>query len=275
MAITADFHLHSNYSGDGKSPMEDIVKSAINRGLKQICFTDHNDINFPYENTGDEPGMFDLNTDAYLYDIIRLRQKYEGQLKIGFGVELGMQTDAFRENAIYAKSYDFDFIIFSCHVVNKIDPYYPIYFEGRSEEEALREYFQCILDNVKMFNNYDVLGHLDYAIRYAPETDKNYSYFKYKDLIDKILETVIDNGKGIEVNTAGIRKYYLKDVHPNTDVLRRYKELGGEIITVGSDAHTAGWEGADFDRAYESLKAAGFEYYCTFENRVAEYHKLG
>ncbi len=254
--------------------MEDIVKSAIERGLSQICFTEHNDIDFPYENNGDAYGMFDLNTDSYLYELIKLREKYADKIQIGFGVELGMQTDAFRKNAIYAKSHDFDFIIFSCHVVNKRDPYYPNYFEGRSEEEALREYFQCILDNVKLFNNYDVLGHLDYAVRYAPQTDKNYSYAKYKDLIDKILETVIDNGRGIEVNTAGIRKYYLKDVHPNTDVLKRYKELGGEIVTVGSDAHTAGYEGADFDRAYEALKAAGFEYYCTFENRIASYHKL-
>ena len=138
----------------------------------------------------------------------------------------------------------------------------------------MREYFKCILDNVKLFNNYDVVGHLDYAIRYAPETDKNYSYYTYKDLIDKILETVIDNGKGIEVNTAGIRKYYLKDVHPNTDILKRYKELGGEIVTVGSDSHSAGYEGADFDRAYDALKAAGFEYYTTFEGRIASYHKL-
>ncbi len=273
MAITADFHLHSTHSGDGKSKMEDIVKSAIDRGLTQICFTEHNDIDFPYDERTRE-GMFDLNTDSYLYELLGLREKYSDKIKIGFGVELGMQTDAFRKNAVYAKSYDFDFIIFSCHIVNGLDPYYPQYFEGRSEEEAMREYFKCILDNVKLFNNYDVVGHLDYAIRYAPETDKNYSYYTYKDLIDKILETVIDNGKGIEVNTAGIRKYYLKDVHPNTDILKRYKELGGEIVTVGSDAHSVGYEGADFDRAYEALKAAGFEYYTTFEGRIASYHKL-
>lgn len=273
MAIKADFHVHSTFSGDGKSPMEEEVVSAINKGLTHICFTEHNDIGFPYCGKDDE-GLFDLNTDSYLYELLRLRGIYGDKINIGFGVELGMQTDVFRENAVYAKSYDFDFIIFSCHIVNKRDPYYPEYFENRSEEEALREYFQCILDNVKLFNNYDVVGHLDYAIRYAPETDKNYSYFKYKDLIDKILETVIDNGRGIEVNTAGIRKYYLKDVHPNTDILKRYRELGGEIITVGSDSHTAGYEAADFDRAYEALKAAGFEYYCTFEGRIASYHKL-
>jgi len=274
MAILADFHLHTTHSGDGKSSMEEYIQSAIGKGLKHICFTEHNDIGFPYENTVDAEGMFDLNTDSYLYELIQMRNKYENQIKIGFGVELGMQTDQFRPNAIYAKSYDFDFIIFSCHVVNKRDPYYPEYFEGRSEEEALREYFQCILDNVKLFNNYDVLGHLDYAVRYAPETDKNYSYFKYKDLIDPILETVIDNGRGIEINTAGIRKYYLKDVHPTTDIIKRYKELGGEIITVGSDAHTSGWEATDFHRAEEALKAAGFDYYCTFENRIATFNKF-
>ena len=145
---------------------------------------------------------------------------------------------------------------------------------NKTEEEIIREYFQCILDNVKLFNNFDVLGHLDYAVRYAPETDKNYNYLKYKDLIDPILETVIEKGKGIEINTAGIRKYYLKDVHPTTDIIKRYKELGGEIITVGSDAHTAGWEATDFHRAEEALKAAGFDYYCTFENRIATFNKF-
>lgn len=272
MPILYDQHVHSNFSGDSKALMEDEIKSAIQKGLKGITFTEHNDINFPY--IPGEEGMFDLNKDSYLYEIIRMRQKYEGQIQIGYGVELGMQQDSVRENAVYVKNNDFDFVIFSCHVVNKSDPYYKQFWEGREEEAALREYFNCILENVKLFHNFDVLGHLDYAVRYAPETDKNYSYDKYKDIIDKILETLLENENGLEVNTAGIRKYYLRDVHPYNDILKKYKQLGGEKITVGSDSHTAGYEAADFDRAAEALKLAGFDYYCTFENRIATYHKI-
>lgn len=272
MAILADYHVHSTFSGDAKSDMEDIVKAAISGGLKEICFTEHNDIDFPYPKG--EEGMFELNTDSYLYDLLSMRRDYGDKLKIGFGVELGMQTQIAQANADYSKEYDFDFVIFSCHVVNGKDPYYPEYFEGRSEEEALREYFECIRDNLKIYKDYDVVGHLDYAVRYAPNTDKNYSYKQYRDIIDEILETVIRDGKGLEVNTAGIRKYCLKDVHPVTDILKRYRELGGKIVTVGSDAHAEGDIGADFDRAERALKAAGFDYYCTFEKRVPAFHKI-
>lgn len=273
MAILFDQHLHTTFSGDSKAPMEEVIKSAIGKGLKGLTFTDHNDIDFPY--IPGEEGMFDLNTDSYLYEIIKMKEKYADQIDIRFGVELGMQTDVFRKNAMYAKAYDFDMIIFSCHVVNKKDPYYPEFWDGRSEEEAMREYFQCILDNVKMFHNFDVLGHLDYPVRYSPETDKNYSYDKYSDLIDRILETLIENGNGLEVNTAGIRKANLRDVHPYNEILKRYRQLGGEIVTVGSDSHVVGQEGADFDRANQALLSAGFDYYCTFDKRVASYHKLG
>lgn len=274
MKILADCHVHSTFSGDGKSEMEDIVTAAINKGLCELCFTEHNDLCFPYENTEDPEGYFDLNTDSYLYEVLLMREKYWDKIKIGFGVELGMQTDAVEANRSYAKSNDFDFLIYSCHIVNKKDPYYPAYFEGRSEEAAMREYFQCILDNLKLYKDYDVLGHLDYAIRYAPNADKNYSYSQYSDLIDPILSTVIADGKGIEINTAGLRKHNLKDVNPNTDILRRYRELGGKIVTVGSDAHSAEEVGADFDRAAQVLKAAGFDYYCTFERRKPSVHNF-
>lgn len=272
MAILYDQHLHTTNSGDSKAPMEEVIQSAIAKGLKGLTFTEHNDIDFPY--IPGEEGMFDLNTDSYLYELIQMKEKYAGQIDIRFGVELGMQTDVFRKNAVYAKAYDFDFIIFSCHVVNGKDPYYPQFWADRSDEEAMHEYFQCILDNVKMFHNFDVLGHLDYPVRYAPNKDANYSYDRHRVLIDRILETLIDNGNGLEINTAGIRKSNLRDVHPYNDILKRYKELGGEIVTVGSDSHVVGQEGADFDRAAEALKNAGFDYYCTFDKRVASYHKL-
>ncbi len=272
MPILTDFHMHSSFSGDSQTPMEDMIQKGIELGLTHMCFTEHNDFDFPI--TEETPkGMFDLNVDAYLYDLLGFREKYKDKISILFGIELGLQPQVLRQNSILAKSYDFDFIIGSSHICNKKDPYFPPFYEGRSEEEAYREYFESILENIKKFSNFDVYGHLDYVVRYGPNKDHNYSYTKYRDIIDAILELLIDMGKGLEINTGGL-KSGLKEFHPCTDILKRYKELGGEIITIGSDAHTCDVLAAHFDRAYEVLKACGFQYYTIFEKRVAEFKKL-
>jgi hypothetical protein len=146
-------------------------------------------------------------------------------------------------------------------------------YEGRSEEEAYSEYFRSIIDNIKKFQNFDVYGHLDYVVRYGPNKDANYSYTKYRDLLDKILELLIDNGKGIEINTGGVCKD-LRELHPCTDIIKRYRALGGEIITIGSDAHKPQNICGYFNRAEEVLKECGFKYYTIFEKRVPEFKKL-
>lgn len=276
MSIKADFHLHSSFSGDSTAPMEEMIKQAISLGLTYLCFTEHNDFDYPTPPGNKESvqeNVFLVNTDSYLYDFIRFREQYKDQIQLLFGVELGLQPHLLRENAVYARSYDFDFIIASSHVCDHRDPYYPPFYEGRSEEEAYRSYFNSIIENVRKFDNYDIYGHLDYVVRYGPSRDKDYSYEKYKDLFDTMLSLLIGNGKGIEVNTGGYRKG-LKELHPCTDVLKRYRELGGEIITVGSDAHEPGHIGADFEVAAQILKECGFQYYTIFRGRQPEFIRL-
>ncbi len=271
--IKADYHMHSHFSGDSTEPMELMVQSAIQKGLTHICFTEHMDMDYPVSDKTPE-GMFLLNTDSYLYDLLKLKNKYAEQIKVAFGVELGIQPHLQKELAVYARSFEFDFIIGSTHVVKREDPYYPSFYEGKTEEEAYRSYFEENLLNLKKFQNFDVYGHLDYVVRYGTYQDANYSYDKYKDLFDQMLTLLLEKEKGIELNTGSLRRG-TKDVSPCTDVLKRYKELGGEIITIGSDAHTAADIAADFDRAEEILKSCGFKYYSVFENRMAEYKKLG
>ncbi len=272
MAITADFHLHSNFSTDSHTPMEEMILKGIELGLTHMCFTEHMDLHFPI--TEDTPsGSFIVNTDSYLYDLITYREKYKDKIKLLFGIELGLQSQYRMDISKYAKSYDFDFIIGSSHLCHGKDPYYPAFYEGRSEEEAYREYFGSILDNLKAFHNFDVYGHLDYVVRYGPNKDKNYTYEKYKDILDAILSTLLEKEKGLEINTGGIRKG-LRELHPLTAVIKRYRELGGEIITVGSDAHVPGRISEGFDRAAEILTACGFRYYTVFENRIPEFKKL-
>lgn len=270
--IKYDSHMHSYHSFDSKEPMENMVLKGIELGLKGICFTEHQDIDFndPHE----EPGAFSLNADAYLYELLMLRNKYEGKINISFGVEMGFQPHLRRELALYAKAYDFDFIIGSMHLLGGLDPAFPDYYDDKNDEDVYRAYFKEMQEGLKVFSNFDVLGHLDYIVRYGKTKDANYSYDKYKDLIDPILEKLVDNGKGIEVNTGAIR-HGLKDLNPTRDIVKKYRELGGEIVTVGSDAHNINYLASGFDVAEQFLLDCGFKYYTSFEKRVAEFHKLG
>lgn len=270
MSIVADSHLHSSFSGDSDADMESMVLKAIDLGLKKICFTEHQDFDFIY--TKDEPSdYFEVNTDQYLYHLLGLREKYKNQITVNFGIELGMQTDIARKNAIYAKSHDFDFIIASSHLCNKKDPYLQEeFFGGRDEKEAYHEYFAYMYECIKTCMAFDVYGHLDYIFRYGPTKMENVTFDEYKDDIDKILKLLINNEKGIEVNSSGYA-YGMNGPHPNKDILKRYHELGGEIITVGSDAHKPEDIARNFKEVEELLKECGFKYYAVFDGRMPEY----
>ncbi|MBO5292565.1 MAG: histidinol-phosphatase HisJ family protein [Lachnospiraceae bacterium] len=272
MAIKADYHMHSAFSGDCNTPMEEMIRQAVSLGLETICFTEHQDFDYPVTEETPE-GMFTLNTDSYLYDLIRLKEKYADQIEVCFGVELGLQPHLAKELARYAKSYDFDFIIGSTHLCRRQDVVYPEFFEDRTDEEAYREYFEDVFTNIKKFQNFDVCGHLDYIVRYGMTRDRDYSYQKYSDLFDRILTYLIEQEKGLELNTGGLKRG-MKHPNPCPDILKRYRELGGEIITIGSDAHTPDAIAYEFARAAELLKDCGFDYYSVFRNRTAEFKKL-
>ena len=272
MPITADYHLHSSFSGDSDTPMEEMILKGIKLGLTQMCFTEHHDLDYPA--TDAHPaGFFELNPDSYLYDFLRLKEKYAGQITLCFGVELGMQPHIARRNAAFAKAHDYDFIIASSHLCHGKDPYYPSFYEGRNQEEAYLEYFESIPENLKAFSNFDVYGHLDYVVRYGPQKDAGYCYEKYSVIFEQILQRLIEMGKGIEINTAALAKG-LREPNPCIGVLKRYHKLGGEIITTGSDAHTPEQIAYAFDRAADLLKDCGFRYYTTFAKRSPSFHKL-
>lgn len=272
MPITADYHIHSSFSGDSDAPMEEMILRGIHLGLKRLCFTEHNDFDYPI--TEEDPaGKFALNPDAYLYDFLTLKEKYAGQITLCFGLELGLQAHLTRQNAAFAKAHEYDFIIGSSHICNRKDPYYPTFYEGREQSAAYREYFESILDNLKGYSNFDVYGHLDYVVRYGPQKDEGYSYEIYEDILEQILKRLISMEKGLEINTAGLAKG-LHDTNPCRSIIKRYRELGGEIITTGSDAHTPEQIAYAFDKAAEILKDCGFRYYTTFEKRSPSFHKL-
>ena len=272
MSILADYHMHSYHSADSNAKMTDMIESAISKGLKKIAFTEHMDHGFP-ESEKYKASDWEVNVDSYLYELLCLREKYRDKIDIIFGLEIGMQKSVFKENAITAKEHEFDFVIGSIHMVNGIDTYLPEFFEGKTPKQAMQEYFKTQLENIRQFQNFDVLGHMDYIVRTVPGGESVYNWKDYGDYIEETLKTLIENEKGIELNTSALRKGF-SNPNPHKEIIKLYKDLGGEIITIGSDAHKPEDVGSNFDIAEQILKDCGYKYYTYFENRVAMYSKL-
>ena len=270
MGITADFHLHTSFSSDSEAPMASMIEQGIAAGLSCLCITEHMDKDYVRHAPKDPD--FEVDTDAYYETYQAMCARYEGKIKVLFGIELGLQPHVADFYKQYILDYPFDFILGSSHICHRKDPYFPDFYEGRTEEEAYREYFESILENIYAFDGFDVYGHLDYTVRYGPNQDRFYSYEKYADLLDGILRELIGRGKGIEVNTGGFR-YGLTHPNPTEAILKRYLALG-EIITIGSDAHRPEHIACEFERVSSILKECGFKYYTIFKNRTAEFVKL-
>lgn len=261
MSILCDFHMHSSFSGDSEASMEDMILSAIRKGLHTICFTEHLDLDYP-----PDCGCFLLDFDAYRTKLLALKEKYRDQITVLFGMEMGMQIHLGTRYAAIARSLPFDFLIASQHLVQGADPYFPDFWHGQDETSVYSLYFENILRHLTTMEEYDTLGHLDYIVRYGPGQNRSYSYQKYADVIDPILRYLIEHGKCLEVNTAGL-KYGLGHPNPEESVLMRYRELGGELITVGSDAHCPEHIAYDFSKAEQILHSLGFRYYTIFRDR--------
>lgn len=263
-----DLHMHCHCSGDSEADPFDMAEMALGKGLKGICFTDHLDMDYQ-----EEPGFFDLDIPNYRKEILEVKKAFSGKLDIGWGIEIGLQPHLIAENNQIITENNFDFVIGSTHVVDHMDIYYPAFYEGRNEDDCYRQYFEETLANAKTDVDFDVYGHLDYIVRYGPNKNKFYTYEKFADIIDEILRVLISKGKGIELNTAGF-KYGLGHPNPTEAILKRYHQLGGEIITIGSDGHAPEQIAWDFEKVPQILKEAGFDYFTVFKERKPEFVKL-
>lgn len=263
--LISDTHLHSFFSSDSEASMEDMILQGISLGLHTLCFTEHYDYDFPVTDDGLD---FQLDFDAYHNMFLQMKEKYASQIELLHGIELGVQKHA---GPALIKFYSkiggrYDFIINSCHLVDGIDPYEKIFFETHTPKEGVRRYFESILDNIKAYPYFQSAGHLDYICRYIPEPRPEFHYEEYSDVLDEILKLLIDNGKALEVNTAGLKKG-LPWPNPHMDILKRYRALGGELITIGSDAHCPADMAYAFDRLPDILTEAGFKYYALYKEQ--------
>lgn len=267
-----DSHVHSKFSADSREELENIFERAVELGLDEITITDHMDF---ADDEKDDLFVFDV--EEYCRTLYAYRQKYKNKLNIKVGVEVGIQPHLYGRYEPILKAGCWDFIIGSSHSVDHIDVgHNEIYLKYKTKDEVHRRYFETILENLDIYDDISVYGHLDFIRRYGGGVHKDHKIIDlelHKDLIDKILKKLIEKNIGIELNTSGIR-YGVNDFHPCREIVLRYKELGGKIITIGSDAHKAEDVAKDFDKAKKLLKDLGFKQFCTFTNRKVEFKEL-
>ena len=189
-------------------------------------------------------------------------------VSLDVGVEIGYQPHLKKRLKTFINSYPFHFVIASIHLGDGLDFYNGDFFKDKTKKEAIQRYYDIVLEMVKNYDDYDVVGHLDYIIRYGDIQKEEYDIFEYMPVIKKILKILIAKNKGLELNTSGLR-YNLGFIHPMNEILTLYKELGGTLVTIGSDAHAIADFQADFNQAIKKLKSLGFKTITEYKNRQA------
>ncbi|BEP28675.1 histidinol-phosphatase HisJ family protein [Helicovermis profundi] len=246
-----DYHIHTSYSADCKEDMEEIIIYAIKNNIEEICFTDHIDYDYT-----DKTIEFNFDINNYIEHIIEIREKYKNEIAIKIGIELGIQPHILDLCRKVARVKDIDFIIASMHVCSREDLYLGEYFINRSPREALKNYILEMTEMLKEFRDYSVIGHIDLLKRYSTEIAK-LSPKEFECEYTELFKVIIENGKGIELNTSGLRQD-VNEQFPSEYLLKLYKSLGGTIITLGSDSHTKDTLEANFVEVKKILKKCGF-----------------
>lgn len=240
-----DCHMHTEISYDSKMKIEEVLNVQKNKNIG-VVLTEHMDFNYPKK-------------DAFRFNPKEYFDKYENYRSesLLLGVEVGMGLDIIEENKDLINAYNFDQIIGSIHLIGGKDIFLKDTYEGKSKIEIGEMYFKSMIENILVHPYINVLGHIDYISRYWPYEDKNLYYKDYADYIDTVLKTIGEKGIALELNTKKVEnKEYLDLIHP---IFLRYKELKGEMVTLGSDAHFRENIGKSFELCDEFLKEVGLK----------------
>ena len=282
--MLADYHVHTEFSDDSVFALEDVCALAIERGIDEICITDH--VDYDVRPDWDEyrwdpscakifEGKPSINVDyeRYFPAIEAARERFAPMLAVKTGMEFGVQSHtAERFHALFEQHADaWDFIILSIHQVGNEEFWNGTFQKGRTQDEYNMQYYEEMLRVVQRFDDWSVLGHLDLIKRYdaaGPWPDEN-----ARDIVAEIMKEAIRRGKGIELNTSSIR-YGLSDLTPSEGILRLYRDLGGRVLSIGSDSHKPEHLGAHISMMRERLQAIGFTEFCTFDHMEPVFHKL-
>ena len=250
--MRADYHVHTELSDDSDYAMEKVIQDSIAMGL-------------------DEMPLANVHYPSYYETFKEMWALYHDKIELKLGLEFGMQAHTIEKYEKLFARLPFDFIILSVHEVEDKEFWTQDFQRGRTQKEYNERYYEELLYLVENYHNYSVLGHMDLITRY--DKAGTYSFKKLKPILTKILKTVIADGKGIEVNTSSYR-YGLSDLTPSRNILKLYWELGGQMITIGSDSHKPEHLGTFINETKQELKALGFKKFCTFDKMQPIFHQL-
>lgn len=263
----ADYHMHSKYSFDGHEEIMDICEEAVRRGLDEIAITDH------YDMFKDKQYERYINLDQLYKDIARAKETYKGRLIVKSGIELGQPHIALKESQDFLAKYDLDFVIGSVHNLEDALDVGEYDFRVKDINMLYLTYLESLIE-MTMQCDFDVVGHITYPMRYLYEQLKVYPDMTlFRESIKKLYKLLIESGRGIEVNASGFFQAIGTSM-PDLDLVKLYKECGGEIITVGCDAHYLRHVGCAVKLGLEVVKDAGFKYITTYENRKPQFKRI-
>lgn len=262
-----DFHMHSHFSSDCDASMEEMIQSAVSKGLKEITFTDH--IDYDYNSPEID---FEFDTDQYKDTIRQFKEKYANQIEINVGIEVGIQPHILKRCRELVEKTGPDFIIASQHNVQKMDLYLGDYYKDKDPLDALAYAMRELESMIDEFDHFCVIGHLDILKRYD-QAVRDLPKAEYVRLAKPVLEKLIQKGKGIEVNTSGLRQG-LNETLPSAEILELYHRLGGKILTMGADAHKPEDVAHSFPEVLKMLKIIGFEHIYSFKQMKPIPHKI-
>lgn len=284
-----DNHNHSQFSFDGRrTTVEDTTREAIRKGLGGLCFTDHCDFYVPPMKASYEkyvPEEFDVEArNAEIDRVNALVRSGEilsnavgsqdeelhipANFKIFKGIEIGVQKSERKKIEEQLAKYSFDEVIASVHYLDETDPYWGGYYEGKTWKRAYSHYLETLYEEIVWLGDrFDIMGHYDYVTRYAPYPEASILYKDFPDILDTILRFLSENGKALEINTKTYLELKGRTPVLDLNILRRYRELGGEILSFGSDSHDPKRVGLHFAQYADIVQYAGFKYIAHYEGR--------
>lgn len=258
-----DYHLHSHYSCDCQATMAEMCAAAVERGLAEIGFSEHYDL---FSGEPDNCRDF-FRLEPWAAELEQVRAAFDGRLTVRAGIEIGephlFQAEA---RALLAR-YPFDYVLGSLHWVGPNSIFDPGYFKARSAKEAFRLFYEE-LARVTAVGDFDILSHFDVPVRTAHAVYGRYKPLDHRDYLRPVLRNCVERGLALDLNTAALRRR-ANTLTPGLEILKEYVALGGERITLGSDAHRPQHVGAGLDVALQVARAAGLKYLTHFEQRQA------
>lgn len=277
-----DCHTHTQFSVDSDADISEMIEKACLLGLAAYAVTDHCECNrwysedhYPDEDTY---RYYDFGTDFEnsVSAVTSLKEKYSGRFNLICGVEMGQATHDFDIAEKIVSDSRVDFVIGSMHQLPKTEDFAFIEYDKMSHQDiyGLAERYFLEINKLCKWGKFDVLGHLTYILRYINGTAGiNLDINPFDEVIADSLKTLIEKGKGIEINTSGLRQKY-GDVFQSLKYVKLFRELGGEILSIGSDAHTVADLGSGITEGAKIALEAGFKYLCYFKERKPNFLKI-